>query len=139
MHTGRTHEVVSPSQNRREISYLRQKGSALLEMGLLAEGWRKLATIAHRIAKGSLPGQGYLFWDKPESNLNPRLIRQLPEPSGDCTARVLIFIATHMPGLVDAFVRNGEIHLVAPETINLRGAGLAQANLQNQLVLRLLS
>ena len=43
-----------------------------------------------------------------------------------------------MPGLVDAFVRNGEIHLVAPETINLRGAGLAQANLQNQLVLRLL-
>lgn len=46
-----------------------------MEMHLVAEGLRKLAMVARLIATGSLLNKGYLFWDEPESNLNPRIIK----------------------------------------------------------------
>jgi hypothetical protein len=48
-----------------------------LEMPLVAEGLRKLGMLARLIATGSLLDQGYLFWDEPEANLNPLLIKQV--------------------------------------------------------------
>jgi hypothetical protein len=48
-----------------------------LEMPLVAEGLRKLGMIAHLIANGTLLENGYLFWDEPEANLNPTLIRRI--------------------------------------------------------------
>lgn len=46
-------------------------------MPLVAEGLRKLAMLARLISTGVLLEQGYLFWDEPESNLNPKLIKIL--------------------------------------------------------------
>lgn len=45
------------------------------EITLLAEGLRKLATIMQLLSNGSLAAGDTLFWDEPEANLNPKLIR----------------------------------------------------------------
>lgn len=55
--------------------YLAIKGTGRMEMPLVAEGLRKLAMIARLISTGSLLDKGYLFWDEPEANLNPKLIK----------------------------------------------------------------
>ena len=48
-----------------------------MEISLVAEGWRKLATLTRLIDAGRLPDNACLFWDEPESNLNPKLIREV--------------------------------------------------------------
>jgi predicted ATPase len=67
-----------------------------MEMPLVAEGYRKLATLIHLLANGELSKQSVLFWDEPEANLNPKLIH--------LTAAILrklasigvqVFVATH--------------------------------------------
>ena len=45
------------------------------EIHLVAEGHRKLAMLAQLIANGSLSSGNYLFWDEPEANLNPHIIK----------------------------------------------------------------
>lgn len=55
--------------------YLEVSGNGKLEMALVAEGWRKLAMLARLLSNGSLVSGSYLFWDEPEANLNPRLIK----------------------------------------------------------------
>jgi len=51
-----------------------QAGKGRIEIPLVAEGLRKLAMLAYLLINGSLPGRGLLFWDEPETNLNPKLI-----------------------------------------------------------------
>lgn len=58
---------------------LRLPGEGNMEMPLVAEGMRKLASVAYLIANGSLMDQSTLFWDEPETNLNPLLIAKLAE------------------------------------------------------------
>jgi len=75
--------------------YLNQ-GSGRMEMHLVAEGLRKLATIARLIATGSLLDKGYLFWDEPESNLNPRIIKTVARVILQLAqSGIQVFIATH--------------------------------------------
>ncbi len=50
-----------------------------IEAHLLSEGWRKLAALAQLIINGTLTRNGFLFWDEPEANLNPRMVVQLSE------------------------------------------------------------
>jgi energy-coupling factor transporter ATP-binding protein EcfA2 len=70
--------------------------NAKVEADLVAEGYRKLAMVARLIANGSLDDKGYLFWDEPEANLNPRLIKRLaPLLLGLAAGGVQVFIATH--------------------------------------------
>ena len=70
--------------------------SGSMEMHLVAEGLRKLATIARLIATGSLLDKGYLFWDEPESNLNPRIIKTVARAISQIAASgIQVFIATH--------------------------------------------
>lgn len=82
------------------------------EMHLVAEGLRKLAMVARLIATGSLVDKGYLFWDEPESNLNPRIIKTVAKTilllaqSG-----IQVFVATHSLFLL----RELEILLQQPE------------------------
>jgi hypothetical protein len=68
----------------------------MLEAPMLAEGLRKLAAIAHLIRNGSIAEKGSLFWDEPETNMNPKLIpivaRTLLALAG---AGVQVFVATH--------------------------------------------
>lgn len=67
-----------------------------IEMHLVAEGLRKLAMVARLIATGSLLDKGYLFWDEPESNLNPRLIKRVARTIFDLSRQgIQVFIATH--------------------------------------------
>lgn len=70
--------------------------SGSMEMHLVAEGLRKLAMIARLIATGSLLEKGYLFWDEPEANLNPRIIKTLAKTImrlAECGIQV--FIGSH--------------------------------------------
>lgn len=66
------------------------------EMPLVAEGLRKLCMIARLIWTGTLFGKGYLFWDEPEANLNPRLIKQIAQTIFDLALNgIQIFLGTH--------------------------------------------
>ena len=66
------------------------------EMPLVAEGQRKLAMLARLIATGVLLDKGALFWDEPEANLNPRLIKQVAQSIINLSnAGIQIFLATH--------------------------------------------
>ncbi|MGB3919334.1 MAG: ATP-binding protein [Thiothrix litoralis] len=66
------------------------------EMPLVAEGIRKLAMLAQLIAVGALQNDGYLFWDEPEANLNPRLVRVIARVILQLAkAGIQVFIATH--------------------------------------------
>jgi len=70
--------------------------SGSMEMHLVAEGLRKLATIARLIATGSLLDKGYLFWDEPECNLNPKITKAVAKTILQVArGGVQIFIATH--------------------------------------------
>ncbi|MCB9682175.1 MAG: AAA family ATPase [Alphaproteobacteria bacterium] len=70
--------------------------NAKVEADLVAEGYRKLTMVARLIANGSLDDKGYLFWDEPEANLNPRLIKRLAPLLLDLAqGGVQVFIATH--------------------------------------------
>lgn len=75
--------------------YLNLK-SGSMEMYLVAEGLRKLATIARLIATGSLLDKGYLFWDEPESNLNAKVIKTVAKTILQIAqSGIQVFIATH--------------------------------------------
>jgi predicted ATPase len=75
--------------------YLKMK-TGRIEMHLVAEGLRKLAMIARLIATGSLLDKGYLFWDEPEANLNPKLVKLVARTILDvCQNGIQVFIATH--------------------------------------------
>ena len=59
--------------------YLLVEEIGRLEIELVAEGIRKLATLAYLLNNGSLKTTTTLFWDEPEANLNPLLIKKLAE------------------------------------------------------------
>lgn len=76
--------------------YLYQKGGGIFEMPLLAEGLRKIAMVARLVQNGTLLDQGFLFWDEPEANLNPKLIRVLAHFLVSLARqKVQLFIVTH--------------------------------------------
>ena len=97
--------------------YLNSSGRGIFEMTLVAEGHRKFAMLARLIANGSLLDQGYLFWDEPESNLNPVLERRMAEAIvGICRSGVQTFLATHSL----FFLRELEILLAQTENRDVR-------------------
>ncbi|MBL8232363.1 MAG: ATP-binding protein, partial [Bryobacterales bacterium] len=70
--------------------------SGRMEMHLVAEGLRKLAMVARLIATGSLLDTGYLFWDEPEANLNPRAIKTVAKTILSVAQNgIQVFIASH--------------------------------------------
>lgn len=92
--------------------YLVRKDIGKLEIHLVAEGLRKIAMLARLIANGSLMTSGYLFWDEPESNLNPRMLKQVAKTIVSLGAHgVQVFIATHSLFLL----RQIEIELASPK------------------------
>jgi predicted ATPase len=81
---------------RGERFYVSVSEDWLLEAPMLAEGLRKLASIAHLIRNGSLAEKSALFWDEPETNLNPKLVTVVAKLLLDLAgAGVQVFIATH--------------------------------------------
>ena len=67
-----------------------------MEIPLVAEGLRKLGMLARLLATGALQEKGMLFWDEPEANLNPRLIKRVAKSILDLSANgIQVFVATH--------------------------------------------
>jgi len=82
-----------------------------MEMHLVAEGLRKLAMIARLIATGSLVDKGYLFWDEPESNLNPKIIKVI--------ARTILYLARSG---IQVFIASHSLFLIREIDILLQEA-----------------
>lgn len=59
--------------------YVKRPHLGNIEASLVAEGERKLATMVRLVSSGVLLQGGYLFWDEPEANLNPRTQRVVAE------------------------------------------------------------
>lgn len=73
---------------------LRKRGD--LEFTLLAEGLRKLGLLYLLIQNGSLSEGSVLFWDAPETNLNPKLLNSVINILLELQSMgVQIFLATH--------------------------------------------
>ncbi len=78
-----------------EEFYLRNK-QGNLEFTLLAEGMRKLGLLWLLIQNGTLLNGSVLFWDEPETNLNPRLFGPVIEILLELQRMgVQVFLATH--------------------------------------------
>ena len=60
-----------------EEFFLGAKNGGAIEFTLLAEGFRKLGLLWLLIRNGTLLEGSVLFWDEPETNLNPKLYRLL--------------------------------------------------------------
>jgi ABC-type ATPase involved in cell division len=78
-----------------EEFYLRNKQGEL-EFTLLAEGFRKLGLLWLLIQNGTLLNGSTLFWDEPETNLNPKLMHAVIGILLELQRiGVQIFLATH--------------------------------------------
>jgi predicted ATPase len=76
--------------------YLKQKGKGEFEIPLVAEGFRKLGTVAYLLANGALAKQSILFWDEPETNLNPAYMQDVAKMLVRLAANgTQLFVATH--------------------------------------------
>lgn len=76
--------------------YLKVKGAGEFEMGLVSEGYRKLATVMYLILSGSLSKNSILFWDEPETNMNPKMIKPMTDAIlALAQMGVQVFVTTH--------------------------------------------
>lgn len=76
--------------------YLRVKGEGEFEMGLLSDGYRKLSMLIYLILSGSLNKDTILFWDEPETNMNPKMVRPIVQALvAMAKMGVQIFVTTH--------------------------------------------
>ena len=76
--------------------YLVQEGSGKFEIPLVAEGFRKLGAFAYLLANGTLAKQSILFWDEPETNLNPAYMSKVAELLVSIARNgTQVFVATH--------------------------------------------
>jgi predicted ATP-dependent endonuclease of OLD family len=81
-----------------------KNASGRFEMPLVAEGQRKLAMLARLISTGVLVDKGALFWDEPEANLNPRLIKDVAQSIVNLSnGGIQVFLATHSLFLLREF------------------------------------
>ncbi len=73
------------------------KGIGNIESKLLAEGYRKIETLIYLLKNGQLSDKGYLFWDEPEGNLNPSLMKSLVDfiVLLSTEFNIQIFLSTH--------------------------------------------
>ena len=71
---------------------------------MVAEGLRKLGMLSYLIANDSIKENSILFWDEPETNLNPRLIKKLAAFLIELSQhKVQIIISTHSLFLMKYF------------------------------------
>mgnify|MGYP002509555964 CR=1 FL=1 len=76
--------------------FLKVKGAGEFEMGLVSEGYRKISTLMYLILTGSLTKNAVLFWDEPETNMNPKMIKPIVDAIIELSRMgVQVFITTH--------------------------------------------
>lgn len=73
--------LIKPLEDELKASVVKENGrfylkdsSGKMEAHLVAEGLRKMSSLMYLILNGELTKNSILFWDEPESNLNPKLI-----------------------------------------------------------------
>lgn len=105
--------------------YFKIKGEGEFEMGLLSDGYRKLSMIIYMILSGSLNKNTILFWDEPETNMNPKMIRPIVQAMVALAQMgVQIFVSTH-----DYFIQQ-EFNMITaypelnPEKLDIRFVSL---------------
>lgn len=88
--------------------YLSAPEQPRMEMNLVAEGVRKFATLYKLLANGTLTPETTLFWDEPEANLNPALLKEMAVVLTELAkAGFQIILATHSLFLLK------ELHILA--------------------------
>ncbi len=75
--------------------FISKSTSGQFEAPLAAEGHRKLGMLAYLILNGELRNSSSLFWDEPEANLNPRLLKELAQIMVELSKVMQVTIATH--------------------------------------------
>lgn len=86
-----------------ELVFERSDGS-LLDIPLMAEGYRKLAMLIYLLRYGVVEKGSTLFWDEPESNLNPAASKLLAEALYALAGfGVQVVVATHSLFLLREF------------------------------------
>ena len=95
---GKLHNEIGGTieyESKNKTYFLHDKYGSL-EFPILAEGWRKLGLLSVLIRNGELCEGAKLFWDEPETNLNPSMMGFLIEIILELQRNgVQIFIATH--------------------------------------------
>lgn len=104
-----------------------ETNSKPMEAHLVAEGLRKLASVLYLILNGEINKNTILFWDEPESNLNPALIRVVAgfiRELEKCGLQIFIathdYLLTHMLSLYSEYKEH--------TNINIRFFGLHKEN-----------
>jgi len=101
--------------------YLITKDDGIIEAHLAAEGYRKIATLMHLIANGSLMKNAILFWDEPEANLNPRLIKIVSDFLLRLAAGgIQVFVASHDYLLTNELSLNAEYETEVAKSAPIR-------------------
>ena len=73
-----------------------QESIGKIEAYLVADGMRKIASIIYLLTNGELSKNSILFWDEPEANLNPKLIKLVAKLLRQFAANGMqVFVATH--------------------------------------------
>jgi len=73
-----------------------QRGEHRIPMPMMAEGLRKVATLIKLVQNGHLEPGATLFWDEPETNMNPALMDEIAQAILALAGNgVQVFIATH--------------------------------------------
>lgn len=81
------------------------RGEGAMEAPLLAEGHRKIATLAYLVRNGQLGTAPTLYWDEPEANLNPRTLAKVARlVAWIAAAGVQVVMATHSLFLLREFM-----------------------------------
>ncbi len=101
--------------------YLESEEDGKVEAQLAAEGHRKFATLMRLIANGSLKKGDVLFWDEPESNLNPLLTKVLADYLLFLAGEgIQIILATHDFLLTNELSMQAEYKTAAAEKAGIR-------------------
>ncbi|MCQ8103777.1 AAA family ATPase [Methylomonas sp. SURF-2] len=97
-------EIIGGKFFLRDNNFYLETEQGEINIFMVAEGWRKLGMLSYLIANDSLKEDSILFWDEPETNLNPRLIKQLAAILVELTKyKVQVVIATHNLFLMKCF------------------------------------
>ena len=79
-----------------EFLFIPTSNDAGLGINLYAEGLRKFGTLWQLLRNGSLTPETTLFWDEPEANLNPALLKKLAAVlAALARQKFQIILATH--------------------------------------------
>ena len=104
--------------------YLITPNRPRMEMNLVAEGFRKFATLYKLLANGTLTPETTLFWDEPEANLNPALLKDMAAVLAELArAGFQIILATHSLFLLK------ELHILSQQApLPIKYFGLSADN-----------